>query len=299
MPENRSPGGSGDGLSPEAAELEAHVRGIVDDLVEPGAGPSPDADRPDPGAPTSPTAQAPDPGRGGAAGDRAGPTGSQRGVVRDVASSFSGRFVVILVLVAILGIAAVALIELILGDDPGEATASTGDGPAVVAPADPGQDQPEQADAGALGTPEACALPADRVAVSVSDVSTDIGKRDPSMFVTTWWVHVASPGNAPVTVSEHVVRSENGSIAPGTPGWGGVGHTVTPGEVLVLGPNSIDNNTSGRAGELEWGYVDRVLVLRDTPQCALLHDAPTAELEALAVPAAMPALPDGVVLPTE
>ena len=181
--------------------------------------------------------------------------------------------------------------------------------PAADAPAAPAADAPA-ADAAAAPAAEQPAVPAegapapeaptaaggcvvDPAALTLASTVTlrDRGVNDPAMFLVQWDSGVINNTGAPILVTALVASADGGAA------WEGSYVTVAPGQAHVWPSNYVTNNAGGSAGATTWQYVDRVLAVPDTPECAELLSAPADDAAGTAIPAVVPRLPANAHIP--
>ena len=168
-------------------------------------------------------------------------------------------------------------------------------GPAA-GPAQPAAEQPAVPAEGAPA-PEAptaaggCVV--DPAALTLASTVTlrDRGVNDPAMFLVQWDSGVINNTGAPILVTALVASADGGAA------WEGNYVTVAPGQAHVWPSNYVTNNAGGSAGATTWQYVDRVLAVPDTPECAELLSAPADDAAGTAIPAVVPRLPANAHIP--
>lgn len=129
-----------------------------------------------------------------------------------------------------------------------------------------------------------CVLPASSVTSTLMDVQTDRGVADAAMFQTLWQTQVTNVSDESVLVAWHVSGGSGNVVDE----W--IAFGVAPGESRQE-PGYLTNNAGGEAGDLQWRYVDRLVVLADRPECLPAANAPDAETQAKSVAVSVPSAP--------
>ncbi|MBK9739926.1 MAG: hypothetical protein IPO93_10505 [Actinobacteria bacterium] len=192
----------------------------------------------------------------------------------------------LLLVLAVLGAAAIAAAMVFL-DGPVGSAPEVGGAPDTAPLAGPAQ-------AAGAGDHGGCIVPSSALQVASTVTLRDRGVNDPAMFVVQWTSGVINTTREPILVAVRLASSEPGSPS----GWEASLSTVAAGEAFVYPTsNFVTNNAGGAAGPTIWRYIDKVMAVRDTPECgAQLADLTTGTAPgSITVP--MPRLPSGVTIP--
>ncbi len=276
-------------LSPEAADLEAQIKGTLNDLV---------GDDPPPGP-----ADAPPAATGNAEDLSPEATGAFLGMVMAQAREDDLALQAIdadhprrewlhlagwVILIALLVLGVVAYMSAIrTAGSLAEGNPQAGQNAAGAGATGSGAET-------AVGLSDAagCVVPADQIVV-VNKVTADLeGKRDTDLFAIAWDTTVTNNSPTRVLMTSRLASSNDGEA-----GWT-LG--VTPNESgsdLELPGNYLDNNTGGAAGGLNWRLVGQVAAVVDTPQCSALLAKPEALPPEAIVAVPIPDHPAGVEVP--
>lgn len=314
MPDNENDKSSGHQPSPAAQAKEAELRKTFDDLVDmdyvqKAAPSSPQTSTADVASagPPAPAPTAPEPLSAQAAATiadslMAEPDSDLQAVTEsaatsagdlsaEVARTASRRrmiFAIVSVLLLVSAAAAFAFLALRGGSTAGSAAAPA---------AGTGQALGGAAASGAAGTAGAgaggCLVPASAVTLANEVTYKDRGVNDPRMFVVQWSTQATNNSSEPILATAHWSSSDGA----GRTGWEGSYLSLAPGASQSWS-GYVDNNAGGIAGALNWSYVDRVVAVHDSPDCAQQLTAPTGAVESGALQTTLPELPAGNVLPT-